>query len=93
MILKAVAGGGGRGIRVAHDEASAWPRSTWTPRRRRSRAFGNGQLYLEKYLRQCRHVEIQIMADRHGQVIHLGDRECSLQRRHQKVVEEGPSVA
>ncbi len=91
VILKAVAGGGGRGIRVAHDEASL-ALEYMTAQAEALAAFGNGALYLEKYLPLCRHVEIQIMADRHGSVIHLGDRECSLQRRHQKVIEEGPSV-
>jgi acetyl-CoA carboxylase biotin carboxylase subunit len=91
VILKAVAGGGGRGIRVAVDEASL-SLEFMTAQAEALAAFGNGALYLEKYLARCRHVEIQLMADRHGNVIHLGDRECSLQRRHQKVVEEGPSV-
>ncbi|MGH2346993.1 MAG: biotin carboxylase N-terminal domain-containing protein, partial [Chloroflexota bacterium] len=91
IILKAVAGGGGRGIRVAHDEAGL-TLEYMTAQAEALAAFGNGALYLEKYLPRCRHVEIQIMADRHGSVIHLGDRDCSLQRRHQKVVEEGPSA-
>jgi acetyl-CoA carboxylase biotin carboxylase subunit len=86
-----VAGGGGRGIRVAYDDA-ALSQGYMTAQAEALGAFGNGQLYLEKYLARCRHVEIQVMADNHGSVIHLGDRECSLQRRHQKVVEEGPSV-
>ncbi|MDB5057823.1 MAG: acetyl-CoA carboxylase, biotin carboxylase [Chloroflexi bacterium] len=91
VILKAVAGGGGRGIRVAHDEAGLAVEYL-TAQAEALAAFGNGQLYLEKYLAKCRHVEIQIIGDMHGSVIHLGDRECSLQRRHQKLVEEGPSV-
>ncbi|HXT35221.1 MAG TPA: acetyl-CoA carboxylase biotin carboxylase subunit [Chloroflexota bacterium] len=91
VILKAVAGGGGRGIRVAFDEPGL-SLEFMTAQAEALAAFGNGALYLEKYLARCRHVEIQLMADRHGNVIHLGDRECSLQRRHQKVVEEGPSV-
>jgi acetyl-CoA carboxylase biotin carboxylase subunit len=91
VILKAVAGGGGRGIRVAQDEAML-ATEYLTAQAEALAAFGNGQLYLEKYLAQCRHVEIQIIGDHHGSVIHLGDRECSLQRRHQKLVEEGPSV-
>ncbi len=91
VILKAVAGGGGRGIRVANDEAGL-TLEYMTAQAEALAAFGNGALYLEKYLARCRHVEIQIMADRHGSVIHLGDRDCSLQRRHQKVVEEGPSA-
>ena len=91
VILKAVAGGGGRGIRVVHDETNL-AQEYMTAQAEALASFGNGQLYIEKYLERCRHVEIQIMADRHGSVIHLGDRECSLQRRHQKIVEEGPSV-
>jgi acetyl-CoA carboxylase biotin carboxylase subunit len=91
VILKAVAGGGGRGIRVAHDEV-ALAQEYATAQAEALSAFGNGALYLEKYLPRCRHVEIQIMADHYGHVIYLGDRECSLQRRHQKVVEEGPSA-
>ena len=91
VILKAVAGGGGRGIRVAHDEAGL-TLEYMTAQAEALAAFGNGALYLEKYLARCRHVEIQVLADGQGNAIHLGDRECSLQRRHQKVVEEGPSV-
>jgi acetyl-CoA carboxylase biotin carboxylase subunit len=91
VILKAVAGGGGRGIRVACDEA-ALAVEYLTAQAEALAAFGNGQLYLEKYLAECRHVEIQIIGDNYGSVIHLGDRECSLQRRHQKLVEEGPSI-
>jgi acetyl-CoA carboxylase biotin carboxylase subunit len=91
VILKAVAGGGGRGIRVANDEASL-AIEYLTAQAEAKSAFGNDKLYLEKYLAQCRHIEIQIMRDHHGSVIHLGDRECSLQRRHQKLVEEGPSI-
>ena len=90
VILKAVAGGGGRGIRVAYDEA-ALAQEYLTAQAEALNAFANGQLYMEKYLPQCRHVEIQIVGDHHGSVIHLGDRDCSLQRRHQKMVEEGPS--
>jgi acetyl-CoA carboxylase, biotin carboxylase subunit len=91
VILKAVAGGGGRGIRVATDESSLSQEYAIAQAEAQS-AFGNGSLYIEQYLPLCRHIEVQVMADRYGQVIHLGDRECSLQRRHQKVVEEGPSV-
>jgi acetyl-CoA carboxylase biotin carboxylase subunit len=91
VILKAVAGGGGRGIRVAYDEV-ALAQEYATAQAEALSAFGNGTLYLEKYLPRCRHVEIQVMGDHHGNVIYLGDRECSLQRKHQKVVEEGPSA-
>jgi len=91
VIVKAVAGGGGRGIRVVQEEA-ALAQEYGIAQAEALAAFGNGQMYIEKYLPLCRHVEIQIMADRYGQVISLGDRECSLQRRHQKLVEEGPSI-
>jgi acetyl-CoA carboxylase biotin carboxylase subunit len=91
VMLKAVAGGGGRGIRVANDEAGLAV-EFMTAQAEAQAAFGNRQLYLEKYLPQCRHIEIQIMGDQHGSVVHFGDRECSLQRRHQKLVEESPSI-
>ena len=89
-MLKAVAGGGGRGMRVARDpdELRASFRS---PRPKRSRTFGNGSLYLERLIERGQHVEIQIAADRLGTVVHLGERECSIQRRHQKMIEESPS--
>ena len=92
VLLKAVAGGGGRGMRVARNDkelAAAFELAT----REAERAFGNGSLYLEKYLAEPRHVEIQIFGDTHGRVVHLGERECSLQRRHQKIMEKSPSPA
>jgi len=92
VILKASAGGGGRGMRVVTSEtelAQAFP----TAQAEAQSAFGSNQLYLEKYLERCRHIEVQVMGDAHGNVIHLGERDCSLQRRHQKIVEEGPSPA
>jgi len=92
VLLKAVAGGGGRGMRVARNDkelAAAFELAT----REAERAFGNGSVYLEKYLAEPRHVEIQIFGDTHGRVVHLGERECSLQRRHQKIMEESPSPA
>ncbi|HEY3348890.1 MAG TPA: acetyl-CoA carboxylase biotin carboxylase subunit [Thermoanaerobaculia bacterium] len=92
VLLKAVAGGGGRGMRVARNDkelAAAFELAT----REAERAFGNGSLYLEKYLAEPRHVEIQVFGDTHGRVVHLGERECSLQRRHQKIMEESPSPA
>lgn len=92
VLLKAVAGGGGRGMRVVHhpDELA---RAFATARGEAETAFGRGDLYMEKYLPTVRHVEIQVLADQHGNALHLGERDCSLQRRHQKVVEEGPSPA
>lgn len=90
VMLKAVGGGGGRGIRVAHNsdqleqlmgQASAEAKA----------AFGNGEMYLEKYIAEARHVEVQVLADTHGNMVHLGERDCSIQHRHQKLVEEAPA--
>lgn len=92
VLLKAVAGGGGRGMRVVQN-SDELPRAFATARAEAETAFGRGDLYMEKYLPVVRHVEIQILADMYGNAIHLGERDCSLQRRHQKVVEEGPSPA
>ena len=92
VILKASAGGGGRGMRVALDErelASAYE----TARAEAEKAFGNSEVYLEKYIEESRHVEFQIFGDHHGNLRHLGERECSIQRRHQKLIEESPSTA
>ncbi len=92
VILKASAGGGGRGMRLARDEREL-KRAFDTARNEAEKAFGDPAIYLEKYLEQPRHIEFQILADRHGRVIHLGERECSIQRRHQKLLEESPSPA
>ncbi len=92
VILKAAAGGGGRGMRIVKDEAALEDQFS-TASEEALKAFGDGTLYLEKYLVEPRHVEFQVFGDRHGRVIHLGERECSIQRRHQKLVEESPSPA
>jgi acetyl-CoA carboxylase, biotin carboxylase subunit len=92
VLIKAAAGGGGRGMKVAESEAHL-ESALQTASSEAKAAFGDGSVYIEKYLGKPRHIEIQVMADEHGHVIHLGERDCSLQRRHQKVLEEAPSVA
>jgi len=92
IIVKAVAGGGGRGMRSVKTAADL-PHAFKTAQREAESAFGVGDVYIEKYLEAPRHVEFQVLGDHHGNVIHLGERECSIQRRHQKLVEESPSVA
>ncbi len=90
VIIKAAGGGGGRGMRVVHTEA-ALHNAVSVTRAEAGAAFGNDTIYLEKYLENPRHVEFQVLADEHGSAIHLGDRDCSLQRRHQKILEEAPA--
>ncbi|MEX0323318.1 MAG: acetyl-CoA carboxylase biotin carboxylase subunit [Puniceicoccaceae bacterium] len=90
VIIKAVAGGGGRGMRLAHNSAS-FRKEFAAASNEAEKAFGNGDVYIEKFIEEPRHIEFQILADEHGNVIHLGERDCSIQRRHQKVVEESPS--
>ena len=90
LLLKAAAGGGGKGMTIVHKATELEAAITLTSNEA-SRAFGDGTLYAEKYVEQPRHIEVQILADAHGNVIHLGERECSIQRRFQKVVEEAPS--
>ena len=89
VMIKAAAGGGGRGMRIAHNEMSL-RKAFHSAQSEAVSAFKNGELYLEKYLEQSRHVEVQILADMAGNVVHLGERDCSLQRRYQKVMEETP---
>ena len=91
VIIKATAGGGGRGMKIVHSQA-ALPNAFATARAEAQAGFGNPEVYIEKYCEQPRHVEIQILADKHGNVIHLGERDCSIQRRHQKLIEEAPST-
>jgi acetyl-CoA carboxylase biotin carboxylase subunit len=90
IIIKAAAGGGGRGMRVVHAEASLTAAITVTKAEARA-AFGDDTVYMEKFLERPRHIEIQVMCDSHGNAVHLGERDCSMQRRHQKVIEEAPA--
>ena len=92
VILKAAAGGGGRGMRIVTDALQVGELFA-TAHQEAEKAFGDGSIYLEKYLTEPRHIEFQIFGDHHGHVIHLGERECSIQRRHQKLLEEAPSPA
>ncbi len=92
VVVKAVAGGGGRGIRVAHNDISL-ANAFFTAQSEAEIAFDNSQLYLEKYIEQPRHVEIQILGDEKKNIVHLGERDCTVQRRHQKLLEESPSPA
>ncbi|TVP46866.1 MAG: acetyl-CoA carboxylase biotin carboxylase subunit [Gemmatimonadales bacterium] len=92
IMIKASAGGGGKGMRIAHDEAT-FAKLFEAARTEARSAFGDPSVYLEKCILKPRHVEIQVFGDQHGRVVHLGERDCSLQRRHQKLVEEAPSPA
>ena len=90
--IKAVAGGGGRGIRIAYDGTSLMD-FFHTVRAEAQSAFGSTEVYVEKWIENARHIEVQILGDNHGNVIHLGERECSIQRKHQKLVEEAPAAS
>ena len=90
VIVKAAGGGGGRGMRVVHTEAALLNAVSMTQSEAQN-AFGNPTLYMEKFLENPRHIEIQVLADQHGNAVHLGERDCSMQRRHQKVIEEAPA--
>ncbi|MDE2088995.1 MAG: acetyl-CoA carboxylase biotin carboxylase subunit [Gammaproteobacteria bacterium] len=90
VIIKAAGGGGGRGMRVVHSEATLLNAISLT-RMEATNAFGNDAVYMEKFLENPRHIEFQVLADEHGSAIHLGDRDCSMQRRHQKIIEEAPA--
>ena len=90
IIVKAVAGGGGRGMRIAHNDVS-FAKEYHVARAEADKAFNNASVYIEKYIQNPRHIEFQILADGYGNVVHLGERDCSVQRRHQKLIEESPS--
>jgi acetyl-CoA carboxylase biotin carboxylase subunit len=92
VLLKAVAGGGGKGMRIAHSEDELW-RALMEASGEAGTSFGDSSLYVEKLVRAARHVEVQLLADNYGNIVHLGERDCSIQRRYQKVIEESPSPA
>ena len=92
ILVKAAFGGGGRGMRIVHNEGELSD-AVHSARREAASAFGDGTVFLEKFVESPRHIEVQIFGDRHGNVVHLGERECSIQRRYQKIIEEAPSTA
>ncbi|MBE2984065.1 acetyl-CoA carboxylase biotin carboxylase subunit [Campylobacter sp. RM9344] len=91
VILKAAAGGGGRGMRVVEKEEDL-EKAFWSAESEAMSAFGDGTMYMEKYILNPRHIEVQIIGDSHGNVLHIGERDCSMQRRHQKLIEESPAI-
>ena len=91
VILKAAAGGGGRGMRVVEREEDL-EKAFWSAESEAMSAFGDGTMYMEKYILNPRHIEVQIIGDSHGNVLHIGERDCSMQRRHQKLIEESPAI-
>ena len=92
IIIKAAAGGGGRGMRVVESEANI-EKLFWSAQSEAMSAFGDGTMYMEKYIVNPRHIEVQVLGDEHGNVVHIGERDCSMQRRHQKLIEESPAIA
>jgi acetyl-CoA carboxylase biotin carboxylase subunit len=92
VIIKAAAGGGGRGMRICHNDIRLIS-SLMTAQQEAEANFGNPNVYIEKYIEKPRHIEIQILADKYGRIVHLGERDCSIQRRHQKLLEESPALA
>ena len=91
VMIKASAGGGGKGMRIAHSARPRWRKVSRAPRSEAKSSFGDDRVFIEKFIVNPRHVEIQVLGDKHGNVIYLGERECSIQRRNQKVIEEAPS--
>ena len=91
VMIKASAGGGGKGLRVAYDDKAGGRGLHLLPQRGASNSFGDDRVFIEKFVEEPRHIEIQVLGDAHGNVVYLWERECSIQRRHQKVIEEAPS--
>lgn len=92
VMIKAVRGGGGKGMRIAHNEAE-FEQALESARTESQKAFGDSVVLIEKFVGEPRHVEVQVFADKHGNAVHLFERDCSVQRRHQKIIEEAPAVS